>query len=89
MQLKQKKLFIFDLDGTLYLDGVLFPKTLELLEYIKTNKGKYVFSEKIISPFEELILTNGNWDETYVWTGSGDSIFIRDNFGKLVYYESY
>ncbi len=43
MLLKKKKLFIFDLDGTLYLDGVLFPKVLELLKYIKTNNGKYVF----------------------------------------------
>lgn len=41
--LKKKKLFIFDLDGTLYLDGVLFPKALELLEHIKNNHGKYVF----------------------------------------------
>ncbi|MBI9010461.1 MAG: HAD-IIA family hydrolase [Tenericutes bacterium] len=41
--LKNKKLFIFDLDGTLYLDGVLFPKTIELLQHIKENHGKYVF----------------------------------------------
>ncbi|MFA7561499.1 MAG: HAD-IIA family hydrolase [Candidatus Izemoplasmatales bacterium] len=41
--LQAKQLFIFDLDGTLYLDGVLFPKALELLEYIKNNNGKYVF----------------------------------------------
>jgi HAD superfamily hydrolase (TIGR01457 family) len=41
--LKKKKLFIFDLDGTIYLDGVLFPKTLDLMDYIKKIGGKYVF----------------------------------------------
>ncbi|MFA7075255.1 MAG: HAD-IIA family hydrolase [Candidatus Izemoplasmatales bacterium] len=41
--LKKKKLFIFDLDGTLYLDGVMFPKALELLDHINKNDGKYVF----------------------------------------------
>lgn len=41
--LRKKQLFIFDLDGTLYLDGVLFPKVLELLKHIDANGGKYVF----------------------------------------------
>jgi HAD superfamily hydrolase (TIGR01450 family) len=41
--LKRKKLFIFDLDGTIYLDGVLFPKTLDLMDHIKKIGGKYVF----------------------------------------------
>ena len=29
--LAEKKLFLFDLDGTLYLDGILFKGTLPLL----------------------------------------------------------
>ncbi|MGI6392650.1 MAG: HAD-IIA family hydrolase [Candidatus Izemoplasmatales bacterium] len=41
--LRSKKLFIFDLDGTIYLDGVLFPGALELLERIRKNSGEYVF----------------------------------------------
>lgn len=39
----RKKLFLFDLDGTIYLDGVLFPKSLELLAKIKEQGSKYVF----------------------------------------------
>jgi HAD superfamily hydrolase (TIGR01450 family) len=41
--LRTKQLFIFDLDGTLYLDGVLFPKSLELLAEIRRLGGQVVF----------------------------------------------
>ena len=33
--LKKKKLFLFDMDGTIYLDGEIFDGTLDMLDYIK------------------------------------------------------
>lgn len=41
--LTNKKLFVFDLDGTIYLDGVLFPKSLSLLETLKERAIEFVF----------------------------------------------
>ncbi len=41
--LTAKKLFLFDLDGTLYLGNRLFPFTKRLLERIRENGGKYLF----------------------------------------------
>lgn len=38
-----KKLWLFDMDGTIYNDNHLFPGVLELLDYIKNNGGEYVF----------------------------------------------
>jgi len=38
-----KKLFLLDLDGTVYLGRNLFPKTLEFLNKIISNGGRYVF----------------------------------------------
>lgn len=38
-----KKLWLFDMDGTIYNDNHLFAGVLELLEYIKNNDGEYVF----------------------------------------------
>ena len=41
--IKQKKLFLLDLDGTLYLDFTLFDGTKPFLEAIKKSGGRYLF----------------------------------------------
>ena len=41
--LKNVKLFLFDMDGTLYLGDRLFDFTTELLSTIKATGGKYMF----------------------------------------------
>ncbi len=41
--LKNIKLFLFDMDGTLYLGDNLFDFTVELLETIKKNGNRYMF----------------------------------------------
>jgi len=43
MSLSQKKLFLLDMDGTIYLDEELFPGTLPFLDYIKRSGGKHLF----------------------------------------------
>lgn len=41
--LRNKKLFLFDMDGTIYNENRLFDGTIELLDFIKHNNNKYVF----------------------------------------------
>ena len=41
--LKQIKLFLFDMDGTLYLGNHLYDFTPKLLETIKQKGNKYLF----------------------------------------------
>lgn len=41
--LSRMKLFLFDMDGTLYLGDRLYDFTIELLDTIKKNGGKYLF----------------------------------------------
>ena len=41
--LKSKKLFLLDMDGTIYLGNVLFEGVKEFLSNIKNDGGKYVF----------------------------------------------
>ncbi|MBR0277011.1 MAG: HAD-IIA family hydrolase [Clostridia bacterium] len=41
--LRSKKLFLLDMDGTIYLDNSLFEGTLPFLEYVKSIGGRYLF----------------------------------------------
>jgi HAD superfamily hydrolase (TIGR01457 family) len=42
-ELKNKKFFLLDMDGTIYLDNDLFDGTLDFLDTVKKNGGKYLF----------------------------------------------
>ena len=57
--IKQIKLFLFDMDGTLYLGDRLYDFTVELLDTIKQNGGKYMFmtnnsSKSVVAYIEKL-----------------------------------
>lgn len=41
--LKEKKLFLLDMEGTIYLDDELFDGVPEFLDYIKKIGGRYIF----------------------------------------------
>ena len=43
MSLSEKRLFLLDMDGTLYLDDRLFDKVPEFLSYIRRTGGRYLF----------------------------------------------
>ena len=42
-RLCDKKLFLLDMDGTIYLDDTLFDGTLDFLSEVKAGGGKYLF----------------------------------------------
>ena len=43
MELKDKKLFLLDMDGTIYLDNDLFDGTIDFLNHVKSSGGRYLF----------------------------------------------
>lgn len=43
MELRHKKLFLLDMDGTIYLDNDLFDGTLDFLGAVKDRGGRYLF----------------------------------------------
>ena len=42
-RLKRIKLFLLDMDGTIYLDNSLFGGTTDFLNYVKSIGGRYIF----------------------------------------------
>ncbi len=41
--LQEKRLFLLDMDGTIYLDQTLFPGTLPFLDAVRAGGGRYLF----------------------------------------------
>ena len=61
--LKNIKLFLLDMDGTIYLDDDLFDGTLDFLEYVKEIGGRYFFltnnSSKSVDKYVEKLAKLG------------------------------
>ena len=63
--LKSIKLYLLDMDGTIYLDEYLFDGVIEFLQYIKSVGGRYMFLtnnssksvDKYIEKLEKLGIT--------------------------------
>ena len=53
------------------------------------GRKKYVFGEKILEGGEIIEVGKKDFEKDYVWTTSGDSIFIRDHYGKIVFLDIY
>jgi endonuclease YncB( thermonuclease family) len=54
------------------------------------GRKKYVFdSNASLGSGESIILTPEDFGKDYVWTASGDSVFIRDNENKLVFWNTW
>jgi len=85
------KLETWDIKGQKVVLKNICSKNLDISGWSIKDEGrkKYILKNKILSPEEKLILTTQDWNKTYVWTATGDSIFIRDSEGKLVYWDSY
>ena len=60
-KLKKKRLFLLDMDGTIYLDDQLFDGTKDFLEYVKNIGGRYMFltnnSSKSVDKYIEKLAT--------------------------------
>lgn len=51
------------------------------------GRKKFIFEKFILRPGEDVVVTNEDFGEDYVWTGSGDTLFLRDAENKLVLWE--
>ena len=91
-KLGNKKLFLFDMDGTIYMEGKLFKGVIELLEKIVQKGAKYVFitnnSSKSVKDYISRLSNMGiPCDESNFYTSTQASCqLFNDRFnGKLIY----
>ena len=86
--LRDKKLFLFDIDGTLALDYELIDGTRQLLAYIEEIGGKAIFitnnSTKSRSAYVEKFANWGfSYDESHFITASyAACVYLREHFAR-------
>ena len=86
--LKEKKLWLFDMDGTIYLGDTLFEGVKELLKAIEDNGGKYVFitnnsSKSTLDYVSKLSKMGLNVKEDNFYTSAEASgALLKEKFGK-------
>ncbi len=89
--LNTKKLFLLDMDGTIYLDDELFDGTLELLSHIKSIGGRYMFltnnSSKSVDKYIEKLgrLGISSVKEDFFTSVDATIDFLSDKNYKKIY----
>ena len=53
------------------------------------GRKKFVFEKFVLKGNNQVKLTSGDFNQTYVWTNTGDTMFLRDEKGELVLWENY
>lgn len=89
--LKDKKLFLLDMDGTIYLDDYLFDGTLDFLDYVKRIGGRYLFltnnSSKGIDKYIEKLsrLGIGSTADDFLTSTEATIAYLRTKNHKKIY----
>ena len=89
--LKNKKLFLLDMDGTIYLDNDLFDGTLEFLDYVKSTGGRYIFmtnnSSKSVEKYIEKLASLGikSSEDDFLTSTNATCIYLKKQTYKKIY----
>lgn len=89
--LKDKKLFLLDMDGTIYLDNELFDGTIEFLEYIKSIGGRYIFltnnSSKGVDKYIEKLEGMGikSTEDDFLTSTDATILYLKKKAYKKIY----
>ena len=88
--LKNVKLFLLDMDGTIYLDNDLFDGTLDFLEYVKEIGGRYIFltnnSSKSVDKYIEKLKSLGieSCSDDFLTSTNATVLYLKKkNYNKI------
>lgn len=88
-KLRTKRLFLLDMDGTIYLDNDLFDGVTDFLEYIKGIGGKYLFltnnSSKSVDKYVEKLKSLGinTSHDDFLTSVNATACKIKDKYKKI------
>ena len=92
MELKNKKFFLLDMDGTIYLDDDLFDGTLDFLEKVKKKRGRYLFvtnnSSKSVTTYVQKLKRIGieATEEDFLTSTEATIIYIKEKVPGRKFY---
>lgn len=91
--LNDKRLYLLDMDGTIYLGNSLFPCTLPFLSRVKEKKGRYLFitnnSSKSVETYVEKLHRLGIKDVTkddFFTSSQASEVLMKEKFGSSLIY---
>ncbi|MBO5412538.1 MAG: HAD-IIA family hydrolase [Clostridia bacterium] len=91
--LKDKKLFLFDMDGTIYCENHLFDGVLELLQAITEKEGRYAFitnnptkSVKDYIKKLEMLGIHGLTEDNFFTSAQAAVMIFKEKFGDDLIY---
>ncbi len=90
--LNEKRLFLLDMDGTIYLDNNLFEGTLDFLSYVKEIGGKYIFvtnnssksTDKYVKKLESIGIEAV--EEDFLTSTDATILYIKNKFPGRMFY---
>lgn len=87
-----KKLYLLDMDGTIYNENQIFEGTLDFLEQIEKNGGRYIFitnnSSKSVEDYVKKVNSMGiRADASHFFTsGQATAFYLKEHYpGQTVY----
>lgn len=90
--LKNKRLFLFDMDGTIYQENTVFDGTKQMLDYIRDSGGRYVFitnnSSKSVKDYMDKVhqMELPAEEENFFTSTQATILYLKEHFpGALVY----
>ncbi len=90
--LYEKKFFLLDMDGTIYLDDNLFDGTVDFLNQVKSSGGKYLFvtnnSSKSVDAYVKKLCRIGipASEDDFLTSTDATMLYLRQNFSGRRFY---
>ena len=84
--IRDKKLFLLDMDGTIYLDKTVFPDTIPFLSAVKERGAKYLFltnnSSKSVKAYIEKLNTMGIEanEEEFLTSTDATIVYLKEHY---------